>query len=72
MLAYMIPLSMEAFNRITTTGCYGQSTIYKEHVEEIKKVFLAKFNHFIEEKKEEFHAENPDTTEDFHYHPRLR
>jgi hypothetical protein len=43
-------------------------TSIKEHVEEIKKVFLAKFNHFIEEKKEEFHAENPDTTEDFHYH----
>ena len=44
----------------------------KEHVEEIKKVFLAKFNHFIEEKKEEFHAENPDTTEDFHYHSPLK
>ncbi|NGY38311.1 DUF349 domain-containing protein [Flavobacterium sp. XN-5] len=40
----------------------------KEHVEEIKKAFLAKYNHFIEEKKEEYHAENPDTTEDFQYH----
>lgn len=40
----------------------------KDHVEEIKKSFLAKFHHFIDEKKEEFHAENPDTTEDFEYH----
>lgn len=40
----------------------------KEHVEEIKKSFLAKYHHFIDEKKEEFHAENPDTTEDFEYH----
>lgn len=40
----------------------------KDHVEEIKKAFLAKYHHFIEEKKDEFHAENPDTTEDFHYH----
>ncbi|MCG9793497.1 DUF349 domain-containing protein [Flavobacterium algicola] len=39
----------------------------KEHIDEIKKSFLAKYYHFIEEKKEEFHAENPDTTEDFHY-----
>jgi len=40
----------------------------KDHVEEAKKSFLAKYNHFIEEKKDEFHAENPDSTEDFHYH----
>jgi hypothetical protein len=39
----------------------------KDHVEEIKKAFLAKYSHFIEEKKEEYHAENPDTTEDFQY-----
>jgi hypothetical protein len=39
----------------------------KEHVEEIKKAFLSKYHHFIDEKKDEFHAENPDTTEDFHY-----
>jgi hypothetical protein len=40
----------------------------KDHVEEIKKAFLAQYNHFIEEKKEEYQAENPDTTEDFQYH----
>ena len=40
----------------------------KEHVEENKKSFLAKYYQFIDEKKEEFHAENPETTEDFQYH----
>ena len=39
----------------------------KDHVEEIKKAFLFKYHHFIDEKKEAFHAENPDTSEDFHY-----
>ncbi len=39
----------------------------KDHVEELKKSFLSKYHHFIDEKKEEFHAENPETTEDFHY-----
>ena len=40
----------------------------KDHVEEIKKSFLSKHYHFIDEKKEEFLAENPETTEEFHYH----
>jgi len=44
----------------------------KDHVEEIKKSFLAKYNHLIEEKKEEFLAENPDTNEEFHYHSPLK
>ncbi|MBA4154485.1 MAG: DUF349 domain-containing protein [Flavobacterium sp.] len=44
----------------------------KEHVEEIKKEFLAKYHHFIEEKKDEFKAENPDSTEDFEYHLPLK
>jgi Domain of Unknown Function (DUF349) len=39
----------------------------KDHVEEIKKSFLSKYHHFIDEKKQEFHTENPETTEDFHY-----
>ena len=39
----------------------------KDHVEEVKKAFLSKYYHFIDEKKEEFLAENPETTEDFHY-----
>jgi hypothetical protein len=40
----------------------------KDHVDELKKSFLAKYYHLIEEKKEEFLAENPDTTEEFQYH----
>ena len=44
----------------------------KDHVEEIKTAFLSKYNHFIEEKKDEFHAENPETTEEFHYHLPLK
>jgi len=44
----------------------------KEHVEEIKAAFLSKYNHLIEEKKDEFIAENPDSTEEFHYHLPLK
>ncbi len=44
----------------------------KDHVEELRSAFLSKYNHFIEEKREEFLAENPDTTEDFHYHLPLK
>ena len=40
----------------------------KDHVEEIKKSFLAKYYHILEEKKEEFLAENTDPNEDFQYH----
>jgi hypothetical protein len=40
----------------------------KDHVEELKKSFLSKYYHFIDEKKEEFYAENAETTEEFHYH----
>lgn len=44
----------------------------KDHIEEVKTAFLSKYNHFIEEKKDEFHAENPETTEEFHYHLPLK
>ncbi len=44
----------------------------KDHVEQIRSAFLSKYNHFIDEKKEEFLAENPDTTEEFHYHYPLK
>ncbi len=44
----------------------------KDHVEEIKNSFLAKYNHFIDEKKEEFVAENPESKEEFHYHLPLK
>ncbi len=39
----------------------------REHVEEIKKAFLSKYYHLIDEKRQEFLVENPETTEDFHY-----
>ncbi len=39
----------------------------KDHVEEIKKAFLAKYYHLLEEKKEEFLAENQDPNEEFQY-----
>jgi Domain of Unknown Function (DUF349) len=39
----------------------------KDHVEEIKTSFLQQYHHFIDEKKEAFLAENPDTIEDFKY-----
>jgi hypothetical protein len=39
----------------------------RNHVEEVKKSFLSKYYHFIDEKKKEFYTENPDTTEDFQY-----
>ena len=44
----------------------------KEHVEEIKKEFLAKYHHFIDEKKEEFAAEQTDESEEFEYHLPLK
>ena len=44
----------------------------KDHVEELKKSFLSKYYHLIDEKKEEFYAESQNSgteiTEDFHYH----
>jgi hypothetical protein len=45
---------------------------FKDHIEEIKKAFLAKYNHLVEEKKEEFLAENQDPNEDFQYHSPLK
>ena len=48
----------------------------KDHVEELKMAFLSKYNHFIEEKREEFLAESrnlgTETTEEFHYHLPLK
>ena len=44
----------------------------KDHVEEIKTAFISKYNHFIEEKKDAFLAENPETNEEFHYHLPLK
>ena len=61
-------LSMEQLTEELETLTAAEKVMsVKDHVEEVKKSFLSKYHHFIDEKKEEFHAENPDTTEDFHY-----
>jgi Domain of Unknown Function (DUF349) len=39
----------------------------KDHVEEIKNSFLQQYHHFIDEKREEFLAENTDANEEFKY-----
>jgi hypothetical protein len=66
-------LSMEALvDELQELVATDKVLSIKDHVEEIKKAFLAKFNHFIEEKKEEFQAENPNSTEDFQYHSPLK
>ena len=39
----------------------------KDHVENIKHAFTSKYNQLIEQKRSEFAAENPETTEEFHY-----
>jgi len=62
-------LSMEQLvDELNTLVAVEKVMSVKDHVEELKKSFLSKYHHFIDEKKEEFHTENPDTTEDFHYH----
>jgi hypothetical protein len=44
----------------------------KDHVEEIKKVFLSKYYHLVDEKKEQFLAENQDSNEEFNYYNPLK
>lgn len=62
-------LSMEALvDELEKLAVVEKVMSVKEHVEHLKQAFLSKYNHFIEEKKEEFVAENPDTNETFHYH----
>ena len=62
-------LSMEALvDELNTLVSNEKVLSIKEHVEEIKKAFLTKYNHLIEEKKEEFLAENQDPNEEFQYH----
>ncbi len=66
-------MSMEALtDELEKLAAVEKVMSVKEHVEEIKKEFLAKYNHFIDEKRDEFLAENPDTTEEFEYHLPLK
>lgn len=44
----------------------------KDMVEHVRSAFQSKFHHLIDEKKEEWKNENPDSTEDFQYHSPLK
>lgn len=44
----------------------------RHHVEKIRNAFNSKYHHFIDEKRAAFYNENPDTTEEFHYHLPLK
>lgn len=39
----------------------------RDHVEEVRRAFLLKYHHFIDEKRDEFYAENPDNNQEFYY-----
>ena len=40
----------------------------KTQIEDIKKEFLSQYHHLMDEKREEFLEQNPETTEQFEYH----
>ena len=40
----------------------------KTQIEDIKKEFLSQYHHLLDEKREEFLEQNPETTEQFEYH----
>ncbi len=46
---------------------YEKVMSVKEHIEEIKKEFTSKYNHFIEEKKDEYSHNNDGDATDFEY-----
>jgi len=62
----------ELVNELKSLVTNEKTLSFKDHIEEIKKAFLAKYNHFIEEKKEEFLSENQDSNEEFQYHSPLK
>lgn len=61
-------LSMEELvNEMEFLLRLNQINKIKTPMEEIKKEFLSQFHHFIDEKKQEFMEENPESTEAFEY-----
>jgi hypothetical protein len=61
-------MSMDALaGELETVAGVDKVMSVREHVEEIRRAFLSKYHHFIDEKREEWKTENPDATEDFHY-----
>ncbi|WP_396188049.1 DUF349 domain-containing protein [Flavobacterium sp.] len=65
-------LSMEALvEEMATLLSHDQISAIKNHMEEVRKAFMDKFHHFIEEKRQEFFAQNDDTAE-FEYHSPIK
>ena len=65
-------LSMEALvEEMATLLSHDQISAIKNHMEEVRKAFMDKFHHFIEEKRQEFFAQNDDATE-FEYHSPIK
>lgn len=61
-------LSMEQLvHELETLAAVEKVMSVKEHVEHVRTAFMSKFHHFLDEKREEWKEENPDSTEDFHY-----
>ncbi|MDI9311264.1 MAG: DUF349 domain-containing protein [Limnohabitans sp.] len=46
--------------------------LVSKHIDEIKSAFLSKYYHFLDEKREEFIHENPNSNEEFEYHSPLK
>lgn len=65
-------LSMEALvDELSTLLAHDKITAIKNHVEEVRKAFMDKFHHFIDEKRKEFYEQN-DGTAEFEYHSPLK
>ena len=70
-----IPMeNYEAFSMEKLTDALEKLVIHekvmsvKDHVEEIRKEFYSKYNHFIEEKRDEYSHDNEGDTTGFEYH----
>lgn len=66
-------MSMEALaDELQKLVDTGKVSSIKEHIEEIRKEFISKYNDFIDEKKEQFASENEGDTTGFEYHLPLK
>ncbi|CCG52995.1 Protein of unknown function [Flavobacterium indicum GPTSA100-9 = DSM 17447] len=65
-------LSMEELvDELSTLLAHDKIAAIKNHVEEVRKSFMDKFHHFIDEKRKEFYEQN-DGTAEFEYHSPLK
>ena len=61
-------LTMEQlFDELSQLNSVDKVATVKNHVEEVRKSFLAKYYQLLDEKKAEFFNENPESTEEFQY-----